>query len=164
MKTIVGLVVPADMEEPVTELRFVSDDALNAMQKVVGGYVDVVDTALPETTVWLNDEGMIKYLEPNPRATMFIWAGAPRRRGGQAYYGDVLITGQPDEEGNTTSLPDELLDLILRTDEYKIEVQTGGDSWAGNGKRFADYWIALHYVLELAERWVLVTNVRVVAS
>lgn len=60
----------------------------------------------------------------------------------------ILVTGPPDE-GNSLG--------IHPTEQYHIEVQAGGDSWASNTKRYESFWDALLAANELAGRWTLVT-------
>ena len=47
---------------------------------------------------------------------------------------------------------------------FAPEVQTGGESWAGNALRFATREEAERNVADLMSRWFSVTNTRVVES
>ena len=47
---------------------------------------------------------------------------------------------------------------------YKLEVQTSGSSWDGNGVRFATRIEAEKYVKDLMWRWFAVRDTRVVES
>ena len=55
---------------------------------------------------------------------------------------------------------------VLRSTKYKGEVTplSDEDSWSSNNLEFPDYWEAAHSVLELASRWQLVKEARVVAA
>ena len=73
-------------------------------------------------SLWVNDNGKIEGLPLNRRATMFLWASASNWRNQDVMMGDVVITGQADESGETTGIPDELLRLITEVPEYKYLV------------------------------------------
>lgn len=164
-KRIAAVVIPLDPDEPIRQVEFDQGD-IAYMQGIVGGNVDVIDTVVePRTSIWINDDGR-DVLPTNPRASLYLWAGDARWRGQDVLFGDVLITGTPDEEGSTTSIPDAVLALMFETVEYRVQVQTIDDrnAWSGNGIRFDDYFAALYNVLNLAERWALVTEVRVIPA
>ncbi|MGW5074012.1 DUF3846 domain-containing protein [Rhodococcus sp. NPDC004095] len=110
-----------------------------------------------------DEEGKLNGSELNRRATLLLWLLESRWRNADVIMGDVLIIGAPDEEGNSTSIPEELRALIMDVDSYKVEVQTGGDSWASNNLRYDDLFKAANAGLGLMERWLLVTDLRVVA-
>lgn len=87
-------------------VEFTHDTALKVMQSVVGGYI----TGTPITERWqgiidmvANDEGLLDGLGINLLAT--VLAGTP-------IVGDVFVTGVADNEGYTTSVPQEFIDLV----------------------------------------------------
>lgn len=163
---IKGIVVPHD-EEQQLQLVEIEQGNYRDIQSHVGGTFDVIDIQRPTlTSVFIHDEGKIIGLPLNRRATMLLWASDAKWRGYDIIVGDALILGPPDEEGETTAVPGEVEDLLLHTDEYKMEVQTtgNGDSWDGNQLRFTDPFTALNHVLALAERWTAVEQVRIVPS
>ena len=87
-------------------VEFTNDTALKVMQSVVGGYI----TGTPISERWwgiidmvANDEGLLVGLPINPLATLL--AGSP-------IVGDVFVTGVADDEGYTTSVPQEFIDLV----------------------------------------------------
>lgn len=87
---------------------------LPLLQRAVGGLVDVV-ALCRDLDMWINDEGLCHGMDLNHEAT-----GIARLCGRvtQPYFGPVVFTGGPDEEGNTTPLqPDQaaaLLELITQ--------------------------------------------------
>ncbi|MDI9934743.1 DUF3846 domain-containing protein [Rhodococcus sp. IEGM 1351] len=163
MNKIRCIVIPADINVEVGHMEFYEGD-LSAMQGIVGGLYQAIDLEAQKATLWVNEEGKNIGLPKNQRATMELWLSDGRWRFQDFVAGNAFITGQPDEEGRTTSVPQEIIDLLFKTDEYKYEVQTGSPSWNGNGLRYDDYWDAAHGVLELSSRWMLVTECRVVAA
>lgn len=109
-----GLVVPADVNEPVrvVDLRDGGRPVYRALQEHVGGTIEVV--AVKEGDVWCNDEGRILDQPLNVRAAHWMLHdstdGREGRIGeGQLVYGDVVITGGPDLVGDTTSVSPELV-------------------------------------------------------
>lgn len=163
MTTIKCLVVPADQEQPVRVEEFERGD-LKAMQKLVGGLIAAIDLGEPEVTIWNHEEAKLVEAPLNHRATLLWWCAENRMMNVDVICGDVFITGLTDEDGETTSAPQDFLDLVLSTPMYKYEILTfNGGEWAGNGLRFDDFWDATHQALCLAERWKLVEHTRVVA-
>jgi hypothetical protein len=164
MTTIKCLVIPADKDVAVRVHEFEQGD-LKAMQALVGGLVAAVDIGEPEVTIWNHDEAKLIEAPLNHRATLLWWCGENRFMNVDVICGDVFITGLSDDDGNTTSIPQDFLDLVLNTEVYKYEILTfNGGAWAGNNMRFDDYWDATHQALCLAERWKLVEHTRVVAA
>lgn len=88
-----------------------ADKILSGLQAAVDGTVDCV--ALPDLGIdmWVNDEGLILGLDPNFHASLFArCAGATQ----PLYFGDVIFTGGPDAEGDTTSLPEGVAEGLAR--------------------------------------------------
>lgn len=165
MKKIRCIVIPADLEVEIDTLEFFEGD-LSAMQGLVGGLVQAVDLEQQKATLWFNESGKIEHLPKNQRATMELWSSDSRWRFQDFVAGNAFITGLSDEDGETTSVPQELVDLMLSTAKYRAEVTTlnDEDSWSGNNLVFDNYWDASHGVLELASRCQLVKEVRIVAA
>ena len=96
MAVINALVVyPDDRVERIE----VDNTDLAAYQKVVGGYIEGVYGRI--ATVYVNEEGLILNLEPNPSVSLFV----ERFLVNGSYFtlhGTALIVGPPDEEGNDT--------------------------------------------------------------
>jgi hypothetical protein len=88
----------------VIELDLSNEDtALATLQGAVGGWVQAID--LSETiSLWVNEEGKLDGLEPNPYAQVF-WDEA-FGVGTDFIVGDVVLTGTPDSEGYTKGLDD----------------------------------------------------------
>lgn len=94
---------PSDKVFPGTHLWelgyevFPESDTLPYLQEGVGGLVDVVtvSTGFGEIDVWIDDEGLLKQSFGNPLVSALV---------GGVLYGNVVITGEPDDEGNTLGL------------------------------------------------------------
>lgn len=61
-----GILIPVEEAEPlrVVELKKVSD-----YQAAIGGWVEVVDLDSPEASIWFDEEGKLKNLPLNRRAS-----------------------------------------------------------------------------------------------
>ncbi len=82
----------------------------------------------------------------------------------QAYLvGDAVIVGIPDDEGETTSIPDQLLRALTHAGLFRVEVQLQRDpKWYTNLQRYPDFWEAAEWAGLLRERWGEVELIRVV--
>ena len=79
--------------------------------------------------------------------------------------GDVFILGHPDEGGSATSAPDELADLLMHFERYRVLVQYEGDEeFYGTLRTFGSWVEAYSYGVEQAERSSQVQDVMVVGE
>jgi hypothetical protein len=161
----IGIVIPVSTAEPMFTLYF---DGLDDYQQIINGYIEPVDLALPEpSTMFVDEEGLNKQLDFNSRATLIAMVLNPTMLyHGANLLGTAVIVGQPDGEGETQSVPDSLIDLLLHTPEYKIEVQTTDDpeAWNTNQRRFTSFPDACDHAINLAYKWTAVERIRVVAA
>lgn len=75
---------------------------LELLQGVVGGWVEAVDVK-EGMTLWCNEEGKLRGLIPNFNA-MRKTSAHDVLMPGDIIAGDVIITGEPDDEGRTLGL------------------------------------------------------------
>lgn len=164
MTIIKGVRVPADEDQPLEIVEFERNN-ITAIQHFVGGWFQVVDIERPDASIFCDEEAKLKQSPLNRRATLIWWTNWTAARQVDALMGDCLIVGLPDEEeGNTQSVPDELVDLLFHQGQFRYEVLvTGETSWHGNQVVLDDVFQAFNDGLALAERWHLVEHVRVVA-
>jgi hypothetical protein len=66
------------------------------LQKLVGGYLEAPGIC-PECTVYLNEEGKLKGLEPN---MAWVYEGDVH----DVLVGTLVVLGPPDDEGNDTDM------------------------------------------------------------
>lgn len=83
-----------------SEIKYIENGYL-AIQKEVGGTFDIVRTSRGD--IWVHDEGIYE-CEPNPYITIMV--AAVNEGEGPYLWGPAVVTGPPDEEGNTISLTD----------------------------------------------------------
>lgn len=86
---------------------------LEAMQKAVGGYVEAVEVQVEGMTIdiWLNEEGKLIGLPPNPKVTRLA------REAGSIWPSDyiagtVMFTGGADRWGNTMKLSKRAVEFL----------------------------------------------------
>lgn len=170
---ITGLRIPADDDQPITVTALARSD-FRAIQAVVGGLFDVIDLATSAATLWLNDEGKLIGLPVNRRATALLWALHSAWAGNDVLCGDVLVTGQPDSQGDTQSVPADLLALLARPASSAsrgvlVEVQTdpnaGPDDWATTDLPvFTDWFTAAQVAVHHASTYPAITATRIISA
>lgn len=149
----------------------------------VGGLFEAVDVPTLGITVFVNDEGLLRRMPFNSRATFLWWYHVPRSLS-EMLVGDAVIVGETDADGASTDVPEATLDLLTREQEYEIEIVTGGAAArhmeansmlsqvviplvAGDPTRlvstarYGDYFAAMAWASTLRERWPDVEAVRV---
>lgn len=85
-------------------LEFNEDTVLELLQTAVGGYIEGVPTHDPRIRMFCDEEGKLKGYTPNLVAT--VLANVP----GDIIVGTVVLTGPEDRDGNTTGLPEDLIE------------------------------------------------------
>ncbi len=164
MARINAIHVPADDDEEA-QLVTIEQGDITVIQRFVGGWFGVVSAGDESpTSFWHHDDGKILGLPVNRRATLLLCALDHRWVGHDVLVGDILLTGDPDDEGDTQSVSQELVDLIFHTQPYKVEVQAPGPDWNSNQMRYESFWDALWAAYDLATRWALVSAWRVAAA
>jgi hypothetical protein len=98
--------------EPAEE-RVISQDLQN-LQSLVGGYIEAVSTmydegGVPQAIFWCNEEGKLRDLPVNSRATALWYAieGGPT---GDYLSGTVILSGGSDPDGDILPTPQVLVD------------------------------------------------------
>ena len=96
-------------------------ESLNFLQRQVGGYIEAVYGWLgnptntgPEVTFFINDEGKILNLPANVAATALWWTLCPEAAGADYLHGVVVVTGGADRDGNTLSVPQQVIGIVER--------------------------------------------------
>jgi hypothetical protein len=154
-----GIVIPVDMDAPLQLREFTR---LEDYQAAVGGYIEPIDLAELNSTLYLNEEGKPRGLTFNPRATFFWWFWQPTARNTDMLYGDAVLIGIPDEDGETTAVPTALSQVLLHDGKFKVMVKTFGDpKWYTNQLEIDDYFEAAVWGMMLLERWANAEKVRI---
>lgn len=100
-------VIPPDESQPVFVKQI--QGKLGDYQELVGGLIAFTDLERLPASIISNDEGLLEQLEYNHRATMFLWKHAWRHIGYTVLVGTCLVVGLPDEGGESTTIPPEVL-------------------------------------------------------
>lgn len=160
---ITGILIPQDEEKRIQKVYFESGN-VEIMRNYIHGPLEIVNFDNPPTTIWCDEEAKFKQgWRPNRRITLLLWVHSSAFRNFEVIAGDVLLTGHADENGNTMGAPDQLLKLMFERNALRIEVQTKEDGpWNTNGQWYSDWESAYIDAVQLAERWSLVKEVRVV--
>lgn len=105
-----GIVIPADAESPLRRRDFAR---LEAYQAAVGGWIEAVDLLNFGVTIYVNEEGLLRHLPLNSRASFLWWYHVPEMRQKAMLVGDAVPIGLPDRNGNSTDLPDAVREILL---------------------------------------------------
>ncbi|WP_409048502.1 DUF3846 domain-containing protein [Microbacterium sp. HA-8] len=155
-----ALVIPTAAGEPITECEV---NKLKDYQAVLGGWIEPVDIPALGVTVYVNEEGLMRNLPFNPRATFLWWYFVPEARQRAMLVGPALISGMPDRSGDSTDVPSEVVAMLARPGKWRVEVRTVGDpNWYRSQVTFSDYFEALVWAMVTLERWKATEDTRVV--
>lgn len=114
-----SIIIPTDNTAP---LRTATLDSLQDYQRAVGGWIEAVDIPDICVTIYVNEEGLIRDLPYNRRAT-FLWRfHVPQARDARLV-GDVAVVGLTDDEGESTDLPSELGRRLLEPGIYRVRTR-----------------------------------------
>jgi len=117
-----GIIIPADNTVP---LRTATLDSLEDFQRAVGGWIEAVDIPVLGVTMYVNEEGLIRDLPFNRRAT-FLWRfHVPQARDARLV-GDVAVVGLIDDEGENTELPSEFRRRLTEPGLYRVRTRERG--------------------------------------
>lgn len=87
------------------------NNSLKAMQNAVGGFIECVPNGISKAIIYCDEDGRDKKLPPN-----FIIQD--RFGGKHLICGPVIMLGPVDDDGDTTSLTQELFDKTVSQLEY----------------------------------------------
>lgn len=118
MDTIRVLVIEPGGEVRVEDVKRGGD----GLRELVGGWLECPPVEDTRCSVFINEEGKIIGLEPNAYGTAVWWALAPFMRGQDDLWGTVVIAGGVDANGDTQSIPDDMLAAIVTATRKLIEV------------------------------------------
>jgi len=100
--------ISADGAKEVVELEY--GNVLKPLQEAVGGWIELISLPAFVADLWVNENGKIHHLAPNPLATKLWAAEAPHA---ETLLGDAIVTGPSDTHGETLGLNDEQVSFLL---------------------------------------------------
>lgn len=140
MPTITVLVIPADDSQPLRTQEIERND-LTAMQQLVDGYMEGLHLYNPDGTLFVNEDGKMRGLPDNPRATLLWRVHNPTFLSHDAVCGDAFITGSASPGGNDTSVSAMLVQLLTAAKVFAIEVQESqGMPWKLRAYDIGETW------------------------
>jgi hypothetical protein len=117
-----GVLIPAADSHDLTAYDVVG---LEDYQRAVGGWIEAVDLPAFGGTLFVNEEGLLRGLPFNRRATFLWWLHVPRARNQARLVGDGLLVGLPDGAGQMTDVPDDALRALLSDELWHLELRDG---------------------------------------
>lgn len=176
-------ILPGD-DEPISEIEV---KHLEDYQGLVGGWIEPVDIPALGVTVFVNEEGLLRHLPFNSRATFLWWYLVPAARQQAMLVGPALVVGFPDSNGDATNVPESVIDLLIQPREYAVLVKIGDQpawhtdpqgklasvvlpmtagepNWFLSTARYGDYFTAIVWAMVLLERWDGATDIKVVPA
>lgn len=177
-----GIYVPVDESEPLEQREFAT---LEDYQAAVDGWIEAVDVPSLGITMYVNEEGLLRHLLFNSRASFLWWFHVPGAHQAMLV-GNAVIVGALNENGDSTDVPTEVVDLLTGADEHAVAIQMGGTSvpsgsdgkrssivlplthgdpsWCISVTRHENYFSAAAWAAVFRERWTDAVNVKVVSA
>lgn len=173
-----GIFLPAAEDE--LEVRDFA--SLEDYQTAVGGWIEAVDVPDLGITIYVNDEGLVRHLPFNSRASFLWWYHVPEVRKAMLV-GHAVIVGLRDPDGNDTDVPQQVVELLSDDSEYVILIKVGGSpasistsrfssfllplghgdpNWCVSCTRYEGYFAAVAWALVFLERWTDAVETEVV--
>lgn len=157
-----GLFIPADSERPLEVRNF---DSLDDYQAAVGGWIEAVDVPPLGASLYVNEEGLLRQLPFNSRATFLWWYELPHVRQHAMLVGDALMVGLPGLDGDSTDIPSSTLALLTAKESYAVLVLVEGSPlWVRHPFPYEDYFEAVVWAMVLSERVTGTIDVKVVTE
>lgn len=159
---VTGILIPRRTSIPMRRIEL---STLMDYQLAVGGYIDTMTLERYGVVLVMNEEGKLKRLNVNRRATCIWWLFADGIVAGDVLQGDVVIVGA-EEAGEFTDAPPEVVSLLLESQRFQVQVQLSRESdlWVPIGDPVSEFFDANVRALQLMEVWQLATTVRVVPA
>ncbi|MEV6871455.1 DUF3846 domain-containing protein [Amycolatopsis sp. NPDC051128] len=159
---ITAIVIPVNLDQPIRCQQIELHD-VDALRQIVGGNLQIIGLDRPPAGMYLNEEGKLNRMRVNHRATTLAWVHNSAFRGNDVIVGSALIVGPPNRHGDDTSAPEDLVDLLMNTNRYRVQLWTSSEPrWSSDNQTFTDWSEAYRYAVQLTETWNLIENVRVV--
>ncbi len=126
-----ALVIPADDQQSL-RVEEVETDSLDAQTRI--------PLERPPASLYVDPDGRLLEKPMNRRATTLLWVHNSAMRGHDVVVGDALILGPPDDDSIPTTVPQELVDLLLHTTRFRVLVQHIGETQFYGMLRTFDSW------------------------
>lgn len=176
---VTGLFIPADAEQHL-EIREVT--GLGDLQEAVDGWIEAVDIPQFGVTIYVNEEGLVRRMPFNSRASFLWWHHEPRSRRSMLV-GDAILVGLRDDVNDYSDVPSTVLDLLTtiqpfavmfassraldstteaRISHLMLPLAAGDTRWLVSGAQYEDYFTAAAWAVVLANIWSDAGEIRIV--
>ncbi|MBF4563304.1 DUF3846 domain-containing protein [Microbacterium sp. VKM Ac-2870] len=144
-----GIIIPASDSEPLVSAEF---EKLEDYQRVVGGWIEAVDIPELNATIYVNEEGLLRGLPFNRRATFLWWFHLPVTCGRARLVGNAVLVGGVNPAGNSSDLSRAVSHLLLASGEYNVSTrEPGGARWRSEPEPHENYLEAIMWAALLQE-------------
>ena len=159
---VTGIVIPHETRLSLQKIEF---QTLTDYQTAVGGYIEMVRMNGHPLVIVADEDGKVKRLPINRRATCLWWLLNPTGLGKDFLVGDVAILGAK-RAGVMNDVPATLLALLLETPRYQVQVclSRQHSSWVQIGHSYDDFFEATMHAIDLMGVWIPPEDVKVVAA
>lgn len=156
---VLGLVIPAEASAPIESRDL---DHLKDYQAAVGGLIEPVDIPALGITVYVNEEGLLRQLPLNSRATFMWWYHVPTSRHYAMLVGDAVVVGRANQSGVDTDVPADVIELFQLDARFAIEARPlTGKRW-NRDERTYGYVDVVVWAMLMVERSAGQLEVRIV--
>ncbi|MFC7925163.1 DUF3846 domain-containing protein [Microbacterium laevaniformans] len=144
-----GIIIPAGELEPLVGAEFAK---LGDYQRVVGGWIEAVDIPDLNATLYVNEEGLLRGLPFNRRATFLWWFHVPASRGRGRLVGNAALVGGVNSAGNSTDLSPAVSKLLIGSEECNVSTrEPDSKRWRAEPEPHEDYLEAIIWATLLQE-------------
>lgn len=144
-----GIIIPASDSEPLVGVEFAK---LEDYQRVVGGWIEAVDIPSIDATMYVNEEGLLRGLPFNRRATFLWWFHMPASRGRAQLVGNAVLVGGVNSAGSSTDLSPAVSQLLLGSGGCNVSTREPGSArWRSEPEPREDYLEAIVWATLLQE-------------
>ena len=162
---ITGILIPQNEALPLEARQL---DGLTDYQTAVGGWVEAIHIEKPSMTLFVNEEGKVRGLPRNSRATALWWLLSPSVRRMDMIVGEAVLIGSSRGRDTTSDLPSTFHSLLMETAKYQVEVTNERGRWQRDDREFDSYFEAAIFAMLVVDRSnpfdSSETRVRVVAA
>lgn len=158
---VTGIVIPHETHLVLQKVEFQN---LTDYQTAGGGYIETVKMDGHPLVIVANEEGKLRRLPVNRRATCLWWLLNPEGLGGEELVGDVVLLGAI-EHGDITSAPQKIIALLLESKTFQVQVRLSRqfDRWVSIGDPVNEFFEATLRALRLMQVWNPPSEVKVIA-
>jgi hypothetical protein len=120
-----SIVIPADEEFSLSQ-RPLERGNLTDYRELVDGEIEGISLLRPPARMYVNEEGKLRGLPMNRRATLLLWMHNKAFRYGDIIAGNAFLLGPTGDDGGETAVPEEYAQLLFRAESFHVEAHMRG--------------------------------------